>query len=98
MQKRLWQRTIPTTWIAGVATLFLPRRLCASCLCQVTAAPDGTGTTVVKNGNRFNITDGTQAGANLFHNFESLNIESNETVNFLPNSDVLNIVGQVSEA
>ena len=92
MQERLWKKTIPVTWLTGAATILSPTLAYR----QVIPATDGTGTTVVKNGSRFDITDGTKAGANLFHNFESLNIESNETANFLPDSGVLNIVSQVS--
>lgn len=96
MQERLRQWTTSATYvvggIAGSAIALSP----TAAFGQVVPAADGTGTTVVQDGDRFDILDGTQAGNNLFHKFETLNIEDNQTANFLPGSDVLNIVGQVS--
>ncbi len=92
MQKRLPQWTVPFVWVAAT----LASAYGSSAQGQVISAPDGTGTTVDQQGDRYDISGGTQAGANLFHSFEELSIQTNETANFISGSDVFNIVGRVS--
>ncbi|MBW4580215.1 MAG: CHAT domain-containing protein [Tildeniella nuda ZEHNDER 1965/U140] len=62
---------------------------------SVTAAPDGTNTSVTLSGNRYDISGGTQAGANLFQSFQRFGLSANETANFLANPQIQNILGRV---
>ena len=63
---------------------------------SITAAPDGTGTTVTSNGNQIDITGGTPSGSNLFHSFSQFGLQSNETANFVSNPNIHNILGRVT--
>ena len=63
---------------------------------SITPAPDGTGTIVELNGNTYNISGGTTAGANLFHSFIELGLRPNEIANFLANPQIDNILGRVN--
>ena len=63
---------------------------------SITPAPDGTGTLVELNGNTYNISGGTTAGANLFHSFIELGLSPNEIANFLANPQIENILGRVN--
>ena len=65
---------------------------------SITPAEDGTGTVIQSpDGTTYNIKGGTFSGdgANLFHSFEKLNLDSGEIANFLSNPEVLNILGRV---
>lgn len=64
----------------------------------IVPAPDGTGTVVQQNGDRFDIQDGTISsdGTNLFHSFSQFNLDANQTANFLANPAILNILGRVT--
>ena len=65
---------------------------------SITPAEDGTGTVIQSpDGKTYNIEGGTFSGdgANLFHSFEKLNLDSGEIANFLSNPEVLNILGRV---
>ncbi len=57
-----------------------------------------TGTTVNRNGNRFNITGGQQSGdgTNLFHSFSEFGLDKNQTANFISDPSILNILGRVT--
>jgi filamentous hemagglutinin family protein len=86
--QHLQQWTVPFVWVVSV---------CGSpAYAQVLPAQDGTGTQVDRQGDRFDISGGTQSGANLFHSFDELSIKTGETANFAAGSDVFNIVGRVS--
>lgn len=62
----------------------------------ITAASDGTGTIVISpDGRVFNITGGTQAGANLFHSFEQFGLNQGQTADFQANPSIQNILGRV---
>ncbi|MBF2066600.1 MAG: filamentous hemagglutinin N-terminal domain-containing protein, partial [Calothrix sp. C42_A2020_038] len=64
----------------------------------ITPANDGTGTIVNTNGsnpNQFNITGGTQSGANLFHSFQKFGLNSGQIANFLSTPNIQNILGRV---
>ena len=61
----------------------------------VTSANDGTGTVVTQTGDTFDITGGTQAGANLFHSFEQLGLSSGQVANILSSPNIENILGRV---
>ncbi|KKI98088.1 filamentous hemagglutinin N-terminal domain-containing protein [Prochlorothrix hollandica] len=62
----------------------------------ITAAPDGTGTQVQQQGEQFNISGGTQAGANQFHSFEKFGLESQQTANFQTDPGTANVLGRVT--
>ncbi|MEO1446569.1 MAG: filamentous hemagglutinin N-terminal domain-containing protein [Cyanobacteria bacterium J06635_11] len=64
----------------------------------ITAAGDGTGTTISApegHPNRFNIEGGTASGENLFHSFEQFGLDAGQVANFLSNPDIENILGRV---
>ncbi len=70
----------------------------ASALAQpITAAPDGTGTDVITNGNRLNIQGGklSNDGANLFHSFNQFGLDQGQIANFLAQPQTQNILGRV---
>ena len=62
---------------------------------QPIEAADGTGTLVAPSGNQFDITGGTQSGANLFHSFQQFGLNSNQIANFISNPTIQNILGRV---
>ncbi|BAZ25378.1 filamentous hemagglutinin family outer membrane protein [Kalymmatonema gypsitolerans NIES-4073] len=78
--------------IAGVYTLS------ANCvLAQIT--PDATlpnNSIVNINGNTFNITGGTQAGANLFHSFQEFSVRTGSQAFFNNTVDIQNIISRVT--
>ncbi len=99
MQTRLQQWTPPAVWLMGATASATTSWLVAGATPaygQVTSALDNTGTVVIDSGNQFDISAGTQAGNNLFHRFEDFSLDNGQTANFLNDSSVLNIVGQVS--
>jgi filamentous hemagglutinin family protein len=56
---------------------------------------DGIGTLVNVSGNQFDITGGTQSGANLFHSFQQFGLNSDQIANFISNSTIQNILSRV---
>ncbi|MEO1387419.1 MAG: CHAT domain-containing protein [Cyanobacteria bacterium J06634_6] len=105
MKKRLQQWTLraarlcvfPVTWIAGVAAALSPAAQ-SSASAQVVPTAEGSGTTVTETGDQYDIAGGTQAGGNLFHEFDEFSLAESQTANFTSDSGVFNIVGQVSSA
>ncbi|NEO86795.1 MAG: CHAT domain-containing protein [Spirulina sp. SIO3F2] len=63
---------------------------------SITPAADGTGTVIQHQGNTYHIAGGTQAGANLFHSFAQLGLDTGDIANFLSNPDITNILGRVT--
>ncbi|MGE5658234.1 MAG: filamentous hemagglutinin N-terminal domain-containing protein, partial [Actinomycetota bacterium] len=63
----------------------------------ITAAPDGTGTLIAPNGQRFDITGGKTSndGANLFHSFQQFGLSQDQIANFISNPNIKNIFGRV---
>lgn len=61
----------------------------------ITPANDGTGTIVTQDGNRFDITGGTQAGANLFQSFAQFGLSQDQIANFLSQPGIQNILSRV---
>ena len=61
----------------------------------ITSAQDGTNTVVLPNGQQFDITGGTQAGANLFHSFQQFGLSQGQIANFLSQPNIQNILGRV---
>ncbi len=47
------------------------------------------------NPNQFDITGGTQSGANLFHSFQQFGLSQGQVANFLSNPSIQNILGRV---
>ncbi len=62
---------------------------------SITAAQDGTNTVVLPNGQQFDITGGTQAGANLFHSFQQFGLNQGQIANFLSQPNIQNILSRV---
>ncbi|TYQ31277.1 DUF4347 domain-containing protein [Pseudanabaena sp. UWO310] len=62
---------------------------------SITAAQDGTNTVILPNGQRFDITGGTQAGTNLFHSFQQFGLSQGQIANFLSQPNIQNILGRV---
>jgi len=58
-------------------------------------ANDGVGTVVSQSGMRFDITGGTQAGANLFHSLQKFGLSEGQIANFLSRPDILNVLARV---
>ncbi|MBE9115023.1 CHAT domain-containing protein [Lusitaniella coriacea LEGE 07157] len=63
----------------------------------ITPAVDGTGTTIIINGDRFDINGGTLSGdgANLFHSFTQFGLSPNQIANFLATPQLQNILGRI---
>ena len=85
--------------LLGIACLILyaiaPRQAQAQPITPELGA-NGTGTVVtVPDGNQFDITGGTQSGANLFHSFEQFGLNSGQIANFLSNPEIQNILSRV---
>jgi large exoprotein involved in heme utilization and adhesion len=55
---------------------------------QPIEAADGTGTLVNANDNQFDITGGTQSGANLFHSFQQFGLNDGQIANFISNPTI----------
>ncbi|NEO85775.1 MAG: DUF4347 domain-containing protein [Spirulina sp. SIO3F2] len=79
---------------SAIATIILAIATTAQAQ-SITAAPDGTGTTITHNGNTYAIGGGTQAGANLFHSFQEFGLAPNEIADFLSNPNIQNVLGRV---
>ncbi|MEB3162830.1 MAG: filamentous hemagglutinin N-terminal domain-containing protein, partial [Prochlorothrix sp.] len=62
----------------------------------ITAAQDGTGTEVQQQGDTFNISGGSQAGANQLHSFEQFGLEQQQTANFQTDAGTANVLGRVT--
>jgi len=64
---------------------------------SITPANDGTGTLVIPQANRFNITGGKTSsdGANLFQSFSQFGLNSGQIANFQSNPAIQNILGRV---
>ncbi|APB32687.1 filamentous hemagglutinin family outer membrane protein [Gloeomargarita lithophora Alchichica-D10] len=58
--------------------------------------PNGLGTQVTVNGQQFDITGGTRAGANLFHSFAKFGLSQAQIAHFLSNPSVRNILARVT--
>ncbi len=63
----------------------------------ITPANDGTGTIVLPDGKRFDITGGSLSGdgTNLFHSFRDFGLEPGQIANFLSQPNIQNILGRV---
>ncbi|MEO0648504.1 MAG: filamentous hemagglutinin N-terminal domain-containing protein, partial [Cyanobacteria bacterium J06650_10] len=87
---------VPFAWLAGIVAAIAPSTNNPA-QAQVIPTADGADTTVTQTGEQYDIEGGTQAGNNLFHEFDQFSLTEDQTANFLGDSSVFNIVGQVSE-
>ena len=93
MIKSTWDMSWATTVIAiAISPILLSAPVTAQ---SITASQDGTNTVVMSNGQRFEITGGTQAGANLFHSFQQFGLSQGQIANFLSQPNIQNILGRV---
>ena len=81
----------------AVASLTIPIGIQPGQAQSIIAAPDGTGTVVTPDGQRFDITGGSLSddGKNLFHSFAELGLSQGEIANFLSQPGTLNILSRV---
>jgi filamentous hemagglutinin family protein len=63
---------------------------------QIAPAADGTGTVVIPDRDRFDITGGKTSGdgANLFHTFQQFGLSEGQIANFISNPNIRNIFGR----
>jgi filamentous hemagglutinin family protein len=61
----------------------------------IVPANDGVNSIVNQNGQTFNITGGTQAGANLFHSLQKFGLDANQIANFISRPEIANILTRV---
>ncbi|MDG3494775.1 MULTISPECIES: DUF4347 domain-containing protein [Pseudanabaena] len=93
MLKSTWGKYWATTAIAiAISPIILTAPVTAQ---SITAAQDGTGTVILPNGQRFDITGGTQAGTNIFHSFQQFGLSQGQIANFLSQPNIQNILGRV---
>ncbi|WP_190315902.1 DUF4347 domain-containing protein [Pseudanabaena sp. UWO310] len=93
MLKSTWGKYWATIAIAiALSPIILTAPVTAQ---SITAAQDGTNTVILPNGQRFDITGGTQAGANLFHSFQQFGLSQGQIANFLSQPNIQNILGRV---
>ena len=73
---------------------------CVSSPASAQISSDGTlpiPTTVTSDGNgQFTITNGTEAGSNLFHSFQEFSIPANGSATFQSSESIINIIGRVT--
>ncbi|KAM3089640.1 CHAT domain-containing protein [Phormidesmis sp. 146-35] len=67
-------------------------------IAQIISAPDGTGTIITPQGDRYDIKGGqlSRDGANLFHSFTQLDLDRAQVANFLTNPSIQNVLGRVT--
>jgi len=89
---------LSTKHLGWVLTLVLPALTSGQSQAQPITpelGSDGINTVITPQGNRFDITGGTPAGANLFHSFQKFGLNSDQTANFISNPTIQNILGRV---
>jgi filamentous hemagglutinin family protein len=89
---------LPTALKSLLLALALSSPLAPALAQSITAAGDGTGTTVDYNAatQTYTINGGTQIDANLFHSFRQFGLSTVEIARFLANPDVVNILARVT--
>ncbi|MEE3715382.1 DUF4347 domain-containing protein [Tumidithrix elongata RA019] len=89
---KMYKNTVAAIAISLFTTLIVPSTVSAQ---TIIPSQDGTGTVVLPNGQRFDITGGTQAGANLFHSFQQFGLNQGQIANFLSQPNIQNILSRV---
>jgi len=86
------------TWRSLPLTLLCWGLFSSTVRAQITPAPNSTGTTVLQNGQQFDIGGGALSGngRNLFHIFRDFNVGNGQTANFLSNPQIRNILAGVN--
>lgn len=80
----------------GIAALYaIPPGQAQAQAITAEPSPNDIGTVVTPNGNQFDITGGTQSGANLFHSFQTFGLNQNQIANFLSDPSIQNILARV---
>jgi filamentous hemagglutinin family protein len=81
-----------------VALPFLSTLTTKPALARPITSDGSTGTIVTPDGNRLDISGGrlSRDGANLFHSFGQLGLDSNQIANFLSSPDIRNIFSRVT--
>jgi filamentous hemagglutinin family protein len=92
----LWRTVIRVRWLVTVPVLAFGWFSVNGHAQSITSAPDGTGTVVTGQGDRFDISGGTQAGNNLFHSFSRFSLNANQVANFISQPIIQNILGRVT--
>lgn len=92
----------PASRIVSASYRFLVFWLLAATLSPAYAqsiipAQDGTGSTVTRSNNRYDLSGGQRSGdgRNLFHSFEQFGLNQGEIANFLSNPAIQNILGRI---
>jgi filamentous hemagglutinin family protein len=80
------------------AGLIAPSVLAQSTNPSIVPASDGTGTQIIPNGNRLDISGGQLSGdrANLFHSFTRFGLTETQIANFLSNPEIRTIFARIS--
>lgn len=92
----------PVSRIVSASSRFLVFWMLAASLAPANAqsivpAQDGTGSTIIQNNNRYDISGGQRSGdgVNLFHSFDRFGLSQGEIANFLSNPAIQNILGRI---
>ncbi|BAY83539.1 hypothetical protein NIES267_30280 [Calothrix parasitica NIES-267] len=82
-------------FLSGLISGLLTSGFFLSAVAQV-SSDKTTNTTINKNGNKFNITNGIQKGNNLFHSFDKFSIPKGSSAVFKNPNNIVNIINRVT--
>src|SRR5579883_2804906 len=93
------RRTVePVTKLLALGVLVLISMASRVAAQSIQPANDGTNTIVnvpTNRPNQFNISGGTQSGANLFHSFQQFSLSQNQSAVFVSNPQIQNILARI---